>query len=112
MCGGASLLIAAAAFAFITLHPKRLASSKPLVLDILIGTNGTPTLLGIPLEAGRLQDKTLRALKSGQVPVRILNSPGPNGDVGSVSNFLQTINGLAKAGLIPTNGPSGPSPYE
>ncbi|MGH7971659.1 MAG: hypothetical protein ACREIC_23335, partial [Limisphaerales bacterium] len=88
------------------------SASKGLSVNIYLNSNGIPTLLGIPLGTGSVLDFLLRTLHRTKVPVHVLTPSGGSGLTGFDTNWIRTMNAVIKAGLIPTNGPSGPSPYE
>ena len=81
-------------------------------MDIPLNTNGIPTVLGIPLGNGAVRDIALRTFKGANVRVSVLIPSGGSGAPGFDTNSIQTLQAVIKAGLIPTNPPSGPSPYE
>ena len=114
VCWLACLLIAVAAFLFLTVYVKRGSVFRRARVDIYINTNGLPTILGISLGRGAVRDITLRTLRWAKVPVRVLIPSGdkPAWHASSDTNFPQTMDAIYKNGLIPTNRPSGPSPYE
>lgn len=128
------LIVAAAAVAFLIVNAENRSVSKRLAVVIRLNTNGIPTVLGIPLGNGFVRDVTLRALSRSKVPVTVLVPSGivldyispsaskvavsfvvPSGGSsapGFNTNFLQTMNAVINAGLLSTNKPSRPSPYE
>ena len=106
------LIFAAAALVFLIVNARSRGASKPVSVDIRLNTNGIPTVVGIPLGNGSVRDFTLRTLSQTKVPVRVLVPSGGSSAPGWDSNSVQTLNAIIKAGLIPTNKPSGPSPYE
>ena len=106
------LIFAAAALIVLIVNAGGRRASKRVVVDIRINTNGIPTVLGIPLGNGSVRDITLRALSCAKVRVRVLVPSGFSGLPGGDTKSVQAINAIIKAGLIPTNKPSGPSPYE
>ena len=106
------LIFAAAALLFLVVRLGSRNASGRLRVDIQLNTNGTATVLGLPLGNGPARDLTLRTLSRANVPVRVLVPSGGSLAPGWDTNSVQTINAIVKAGLIPTNKPSGPSPYE
>jgi hypothetical protein len=88
------------------------AASKPSGLYIRIDTNGVARILGVPLGDGPGRDITLQALRQAKVPVTVLVPSGGSATRAWDTNFGPTLNAIIKAGLVPTNKPSGPSPYE
>ena len=87
-------------------------ASKGIKIDVWLNTNGIPTVLGIPLGNGAARDVALRTLNRAKVPVRVLVPSRGSSAPGWDTNSMQALTALVKAGLIPTNKPSGPSPYE
>jgi hypothetical protein len=114
VCWRACLVIAAAALLLLIVYAKRGSVFRSASVDIYINTNGLPTILGISLGRGAVRDITLRILRWAKVPVRVLVPSGnkPAWHASSDTNYPQTMDAIDKAGLIPTNRPSGPSPYE
>jgi hypothetical protein len=113
LCRGAWLLIfAAGALVILIVNVESRSASKRLAVDIRLNTNGIPTVLGIPLKNGAVRDITFRTLSQAKVPVRVLVPSGGSSAPGWDTNSVQALNAITKAGLIPTNKPSGPSPYE
>ena len=106
------LIFAAAALVFLMVNLGRRKASKRVAIDIWVNTNGIPAILGIPLGNGSVRDITLRTLSGAKVPVRVLVPSGGSSAPGWDTNSVQTLNAIIKAGLIATNKPSGPSPYE
>ena len=106
------LIFGAAALVFLIVNAWSRRASKPVAFDVRLNTNGIPTVLGIPLGNGSVRDITLRTLSRAKVPVRVVVPSGGSGAPGWDTNSVQTINAIIKAGLIPTNKPSAPSPYE
>lgn|SRR5690349_1448612 len=86
--------------------------SKRAAIDIYLDTNGMPTIFKIPLGNGSVRDVTLRTLSRAKVAVRVVVPSGGSAASGWDTNSVQTLNAIIKAGLIPTNKPSGPSRYE
>jgi hypothetical protein len=109
---GLLMLAAAAAFVLLIVKTPGRGASKPMVVDIVFNTNGIPTVLGVPLRNAGVRDIVLRTLSRAKVPVRVLQPSGVGGAPGWDTNAVQAFNAIMKAGLIPTNKPSGPSPYE
>ena len=93
-------------------HMGSRSGSKRAAIEIRLNTNGIPTVLGFPLGNGSVRDITLRTLRWAKVRVRVLVPSGGSGAPGWDANSVQTLNAIIKAGLIPTNKPSGPSLYE
>ena len=114
VCWRACLIIAVAALLLLIVYAKRGSIFRRASVDIYINTNGLPTIQGISLGRGAVRDITLRTLRWAKVPVRVLVPSGdkPEWHASSDTNFPQTMDAITKAGLIPTNRPSGPSPYE
>ena len=114
VCWRACLIIAVAALLLLIVYAKRGSILRRASVDIYINTNGLPTIQGISLGRGAVRDITLRTLRWAKVPVRVLVPSGdkPEWHASSDTNFPQTMDAITKAGLIPTNRPSGPSPYE
>jgi len=106
------LILAALVFVLLAIMTWSRSTSKRVAVDIRLNTNGIATILGIPLGSGSVRDLTLRVLSSVKVPVRVLVPSGGSGAPGWDTNAVQTLSAITKAGLIPTNKPSGPSPYE
>ncbi len=105
-------MLAVAALLLAILSLERRSAAKRVAVDIWLNTNGIPTVLGVPLGSGAVRDLALRTLGRAKVPVRVLVPSGGSGAPGWDTNFVQAMNAIIKAGLIPTNQPSGPSPYE
>ena len=106
------LVFAAAALVFLIVNAQSRSPSKRAAVDIWVNTNGIATVLGIPLGNGSVRDITLRTMSRAKVPVRVLVPSGGSDAPGWDSNAVQTMKAILKAGLIPTNQPSGPGPYE
>jgi hypothetical protein len=106
------LIFTAAALVFLIINAGSRKASKRVAVDICLNTNGIPTVLGMPLGNASVRDITLRTLSRAKVPVRVLVPSGGSGAPGWDTNAVQALNAIIKAGLIPTNKPSGPSPYE
>ena len=104
------LVVAAFLLAIVALESR--SGAKRVAVDIWLNTNGIPTILGVPLGIGAVRDLTLRTLGGAKVPVRVLVPSGGSGAPGWDTNAVQAMNAIIKAGLIPTNQPSGRSPYE
>ena len=111
-------MIAVAALLFLLLAVKHGGGSTRALVNIYINTNGMPTILGISLGRGAVRDVTFRALRWAHVPVRVM-VPSPSTPPGYRSagwvndtNFSQTITAVIRSGLVLSNIPSGPSPYE
>ena len=106
------LIFSTAALVFLIVNAASRRASKRVAVDIRLNTNGISTVLGIPLGNGSIRDIALRTLSRAKVPVRVLVPSGGSGAPGWDTNSVQTMNAIIKAGLIPTNKPSGPSLYE
>jgi len=113
---GICLLIAAGALLFLIVGAMPGSASRPV--DIYINTNGLATIRGISLGKGAVRTIALRTLRWAKMPVRVLTPsqyapPGykPGGPIDE-TNLIQTLDAIIKSGLIATNKPSGPSPYE
>ena len=87
-------------------------ASNGVAVDIRLDTNGIATVVGISLGRGPARDVALQALSKGRVPVRVLVPSGGSRAPGWDTNAIQSISAIVKAGLVPTNGPVGSSPYE
>jgi hypothetical protein len=70
---------------------------------VTVGTNGTPVVLGIPLANTNVRDAVFHAM--GDVglkgSLRIPSSASPT----RVSNLVETLMNMSRAGLLPTNKP-------
>jgi len=88
------------------------SASKSIAVDIRLNTNGIATVFGVSLGSGSVRDLTLRALSRGHVPVRVLVPSGGSGAPGWDTNAAQSMGAIIRAGLVPTNKPSGPRPHE
>jgi hypothetical protein len=106
------LISAAAALVLLIVNAASRCSSKGMAVDIVINTNGIPTVLGVPLGNGAVRDIALRTFGRAKVHVSVLTPSGGSGAPGFDTNWIQAMQAVIKAGLVPTNGPSGPSPYE
>jgi hypothetical protein len=106
------IILAALVLVVVAILDWTRTGSKSVALDIRLNTNGVATVLGIPLGSGSVRDLTLRTLSKAHVPVRVLVHSGYSAAPGWDTNVIQTLSAINKAGLIPTNKPSGPSPYE
>ena len=104
------LVVVAAALLVAILSRDRDSGSSVVAVDVWVNTNGIATILGVPLGQGPVRDITLRTLSRAKVPVRVCIA-GTSG-VGWDTNYGQTISAITRAGLIPTNKPPVPSPYE
>jgi hypothetical protein len=105
-------LILAAGLLLLIFGAVRSGASKPARLYIRIDTNGQATVLGIPLGNSYGREIALRTLGQTKVPVTVLVPSGGSPTRAWDTNFAPTMSAIIKAGLIPTNKPSGPSPYE
>jgi hypothetical protein len=101
-----------AALGVLIVNAVSCSASKTTAVDIVLNTNGIPTVLGVPLGNGQVRDITLRTFSRAKVPVRVLVPSGGSGAPGWDTNAGKALNAIIKAGLIPTNKPTGPSPYE
>jgi hypothetical protein len=108
----ACLVIAATGLLLLIFGAERRGASKSAGLNIRIDTNGLATVLGIPLGNSYGRDIALRTLGQTKVPVTVLVPSGGSSTRAWDTNFGATMNAIIKAGLIPTNKASGPSPYE
>lgn len=106
------LIFAAAAFVCLIICGQSRSGSKGVSVNIYVSSNGIPALMGIPLGTGSVLGFVLRTLHRTKVPVHVLTPSGGGGQPGFDTNWIRTIDAVVKAGLVPTNGPSGPSPYE
>lgn len=106
------VIFAAAVLLLSVIYLKNRNTLRGVAVDIHLNTNGTATVLGVPLGNGPIRDITLRTLNQAKVPVRVIVPSGGSAAPGWDTNSIQTINAIMKAGLIPTNKASGPSPYE
>ena len=103
---------AAAASAFLIEKAVSHGTSKGMAVDIAFNKNGIPTVLGVPLGKGAVRNVVLQTFSRAKMPVRVLVPSGGGNTPGWDRNFGQSLNAIIKAGLISTNKPSGPSPYE
>jgi hypothetical protein len=108
----ACLTILAVGFVALVVWRNGNGASKSGRLYIRIDTNGLATVLGIPLGSSSARDITLGTLGKAHVPITVLVPSGGSGTRAWDTNFGPTWNSIVKAGLIPTNKPSGASPYE
>jgi hypothetical protein len=106
------LILAALVFVLLAIMTWSRSASKRVAVDIRVNTNGIATILGIPLGSGSVRDLTLRVLSGAHVPVRVIVPSGGSAAPGWDTNAVQTMSAIIKAGLVPTNKPAGPSPYE
>lgn len=106
------LIFAIAALLSVIIGVQSRNTAKGLAVDIRINTNGISTVLGIPLGNGPVRDIALWTLSRANVRVRVLVPSGGSAAPGWETNSFQSINAITKAGLIPTNKPPAPNPYE
>jgi len=106
------LILVVAALVLSVFALGRRPGSKRVAVDIRLNKNGIPTILGIPLGNGAVRDVTLHTLGEAKVPVRFMYPSGGSVAPGWDTNSVEALHAIIKAGLIPTNPPAGPSPYE
>jgi len=86
-------------------------NQAPIVIHV--GTNGLPTLFGVPLGKGLGRDVAFWALHASKLRVSVA-TPGYAFPMypGVDANFVQTLSAINKAQLLPSRPPPGPSPFE
>jgi len=90
---------------------KTTGSAAPSRVVFSADTNGTARLLGVSLANTNVRDGVFKAMGAAGMKAAIAVPAGlsPTNQT-QVSNFLQTLEAMGRAGLFSTN--STPNPYE
>jgi len=73
---------------------------RPLVL---VDTNGIPRLHGIPLAQQAVRDGVFRTMGALRSQVSFGPMSSSNATAAQMSNLIDTVNAMTRAGLFPTN---------
>jgi len=85
--------------------------TAPRRVVVAVDTNGVPRLLGISMANTNLRDGVFQAMGTAGLKASTKMPPGlSNTNQAAVSNFIETLKSMDRAGLFPTN--SSPNPYE
>ena len=104
--GIAAVAVAVAALGvFFMLRPP----ATPVRVTVVMGSNGTARLGGVPLVTTNLRDGAFAAMGALGLKASLTVPPLTNGDPQG-SNVLETLKSMSRAGLFMTNQP--PNPYE
>ncbi len=97
-------------FLVVLLLPKSNAPTRRL-LNVSVDTNGVARLGGVPLPGTNIRNAVVNGLgdlglKAGFVEAGVYTNET------QMSNSLETLNSMRRAGLIPVSADSAPSPFE
>ena len=102
---GATIIVVVAAIVALILSKP----TAPRRITLRVDTNGVTRLGGVPLLSTNIRDGTFAAMGALGLKASLTVPPLTNGDP-RVSNVLETLQSMSKAGLFSTNQP--PNPYE
>ncbi len=105
----AYVAIAAVAVTLLGVFFRQWRSTTPARVTIVMTSNGTARLGGVPLLTTNIRDATFATM--GALGIKAgLSVPTPPTNMAQQSNLLETLQSMSRAGLLTTNKP--PNPYE